>query len=303
MTATLNPTSLNPIANPAATDALTQDSVTSTAAVAAASTEHVPARAAVEVPTRRRPRRVALGYVVRELRRPFRKQYLIFNTALPAVLYLSLFKTGPSHATIPHGNFAAWMMFGIAVYGAASSATSTAAAVSIEKASGWMRTIRMAPISTINYVLVKVLAAMLGATIPVIIVGILGHFSHVEASTRAWVFGLLAAWLGSAVFAAFGLGIGLAVRPEVITSIPALIVTALAFLGDLFIPLTGTMRTVGQYSPMYGIASLSRHVLTDGYSFSGTHTSIRFALINTGVWFLVFVFWAAMRFRRSSGRN
>lgn len=95
--------------------------------------------------THRRSRGIPLGYLRYEFKRPFRRSSLIFTLALPMILYVALFRTGPQGADLPHGNFAMWMTIGIAIYGAAAAATATAVGISVEQASGWMRTIRMTP--------------------------------------------------------------------------------------------------------------------------------------------------------------
>lgn len=244
----------------------------------------------------------SLTYLVHELKRPFSRQALLLNLALPAVLYLALFRTGSSRTVPPHGNFAMWMMIGIAVYGSATASTSTAVSIAIEKSSGWMRTMRLMPISAISYILSKVASAMLSAVLPVAVVGVLGRVTGAEGSPRAWALGLLTAWGGSAVFAAFGLGIGLLLRPEIVTSIPGLTTTALAFVGNLFLPLSGTMLSVGRWTPMFGISDIARYALTDGYSLSGAHSSLGFAFLGAGGWFVLFVVLAARAYTKSSSR-
>ncbi|WP_058235084.1 ABC transporter permease [Devriesea agamarum] len=244
-----------------------------------------------------------LRYLRYELKRPFKRQALIFSLALPAVLYLALFKTGPAHAGIPHGNFAAWMMIGIAVYGAATSATANAVGISIEKSSGWMRTMRLTPLGTMGYILSKVAASMVAATLPVILVGILGAVTGADAPAQVWVIGLVVAWLGSAIFAALGLGLGLAVKPEVVIHVPGITITALAFIGNLFIPLSGIILEIGRWTPMFGISTLARYALDGGYSPSGAHSSLVLAIVNMLAWFIGFVIFAAVRFRASGGRN
>ncbi|MEU3263637.1 MULTISPECIES: ABC transporter permease [Streptomyces] len=243
---------------------------------------------------------VFIGY---ELRRRFNRQTTIFTLLLPAVLYLALFRTAPDGATLPHGNFAAWMMSGIAVYGAATAAVSSAATISVEKASGWMRTMALSPLAPPGYLFVKVLSSVLMAAVPVAIVGLLGTFTGVEATATVWVTSLLVAWLGAAVFAALGITLGLALKPETVMHMPGLTMTALAFLGNLFIPLSGTMLEISRYSPMFGVSTLARYSLTEGYSFSGEHSSLAMAVVNTVAWFAAFSFMAVRRFRKSTGRN
>lgn len=247
-------------------------------------------------------RGVPLGYLRYELRRPFRRSALVFSLALPAVLYIALFRTGPSGADLPHGNFAMWMTIGIAVYGGAAAATATAVGISVERASGWMRTIRMTPLGTVKYVLAKVLSAVIAAALPVAVVGLLGLLTGAQGSSLVWLTGLGVAWLGSAVFAALGIALGLTLRPEIVMHIPGLTITALAFVGSLFIPLSGVALTIGQVTPMFGIATLARYALTDGYTFSGEHSSLGWAAFNAAAWFVGFVFWAARRYTRSTGR-
>jgi ABC-2 type transport system permease protein len=248
---------------------------------------------------------VNLTFVRYELGRRFGRQAVIFNILLPAVLYLALYRTGGAGADtkLPHGNFATWMMIGIAVYGAAMASTSSAATISIERSVGWMRTIRMSPLTPAAYILIKVLCSVAVASLPVIIVGALGAITGASASAQVWVVSLLVAWLGSAVFAALGMALGLAFRPEVVMHLPGLTMTALAFLGNLFIPLTGTMLTVAQYTPMYGVATIARYPLTNGYGFDGEHSSLTGAVINLVAWLVAFSFVAARRFVNSTGRQ
>lgn len=266
--------------------------------------DHAPARAAKTfAPISARPAGgLSPTYLGHELKRPFNKQTLLINLALPAVLYLALYRTGGSHTVPPHGNFAMWMMIGIAVYGSATASTSTAVGIAVEKSSGWMRTMRLMPISSIGYVLSKVASSMLSAVLPVAVVGLLGRMTGAEGDLRVWTLGLLTAWGGSAVFAAFGLGIGLTLRAEIVTSIPGLTTTALAFIGNLFLPLSGRVLQVGRWTPMFGVSDIARRALTDGCSLSGVPSSLTFALLNVGGWFVLFVLLAARAYTKSSGR-
>jgi ABC-2 type transport system permease protein len=242
-------------------------------------------------------------FVRYELRRRFNRQTTIFTVLLPAVLYLALFRTSPSGATLPHGNFAAWMMIGLAVYGAATAATSAAATISVERSAGWMRTIALSPLTPPGYLLVKVVCSVVMAGVPVAIVGVLGAATGAQADTGVWVTSLLVAWLGAAVFAALGIAMGLALKPDVVMHMPGLTMTALAFLGNLFIPLSGTMLEISRFTPMYGVATLARYSLTDGYSFSGEHSSLAGAVFNVVAWFAGFSFMAIRRFAKSTARQ
>lgn len=258
---------------------------------------------AAAAPLRRAPFGGVNPTLVRyELRRRFNRQTTVFTLLLPAVLYLALFHTAPQHATLPQGNFSAWMMIGIAVYGAAMAATSSAATISIERSAGWTRTIALTPLTPPGYLFVKVLSSVAMAAVPVLIIGGLGVLTGAQAPTNVWVTALLVAWLGSAVFAALGIGLGLALKPEVVMHMPGLTMTALAFLGNLFIPLNGTMLAISRFTPMYGVSTLARYQLTNGYSFAHEHSSLSGAVINLAAWLAGFSFFALRRFAKSTAR-
>ena len=107
-----------------------------------------------------RPRRgLHPTFVLHDIRRQITPQNLIFTVALPAVLYLALFRVVEPSAGVdlPHGNFQAWMMIGIAVYGASIGTISRAAGISNEKANGWLRTIRLSPLGAGGYVASRII--------------------------------------------------------------------------------------------------------------------------------------------------
>lgn len=256
----------------------------------------------------RRPVRRILGgatwrFIGFEFRRLRTRQNLVLSILLPAVLYLALSHIGDSNPKLPHGDFASWMMIGIALYGAAASATSSAAGISLERGSGWMRTLRLSPVRPVAYIIIKVCASVTVAALPVAIVGVLAAITGAHADPLVWVTGLLVAWLGSAVFAALGLALGLSIRPETVMHLPGVLMTALAFLGNLFIPLTGPLLQVSMFTPMYGVATVARYALTEGRTFSGESTPLWGAALNIAVWFALFVVVAARRYTRTTGRQ
>lgn len=240
-----------------------------------------------------------------EVRRLLRnRQTLIFTLALPAVLYLALYKQRSGFdAQLAHGDFAAWMMIGMAVYGAAAASTTTAAAVSVERSVGWMRTLRLTPLRPEAYIATKIVSSMAVAALPVIVVAVVGAATGAHAQPQVWVLSLLAAWIGSAVFAALGLALGLAFKPEIVLHMPGLLMTALAFAGNLFLPLSGAALAFAKLTPMYGVATLARYPLNEGAQFSGEHVSLLGAIANVAVWLAIFGAAAVVFYRRGGGRQ
>src|SRR5919197_2947691 len=89
-----------------------------------------------------------LGMIKLELRRMSRnRRTVIFTLVLPAVFFL-LFGTnaGSKHDTVGGGNVAGYIMVSMAVYGAMLATTSGGAMVSIERAAGWSRQLRLTPL-------------------------------------------------------------------------------------------------------------------------------------------------------------
>ena len=71
--------------------------------------------------------------------------------------------------------------------------------------------------------------------------------------------------VGSAVFAVYGLLVGTAFRSEAAVGAASGTMVIFAFLGNLFIPLSGVLLTIAKFTPLYGYAALARYPLTEGY--------------------------------------
>ncbi|MDP0398145.1 ABC transporter permease [Tsukamurella strandjordii] len=242
-------------------------------------------------------------YLLLDIRRQLRnRQTLLITTLLPAVLYLALSRQRGVEVRFAHGDFAAWTMIGLAVYGACAAATTTAAAVAAERSTGWVRTLRLTPLRPPAYIASKLLGALVVAALPVVVVGALAAATGARAEPAVWVESLLLAWLGSAVFGALGLALGLALRPEIVMHVPGLLLTVLAFAGSVFIPLSGAALTAAEFTPMFGVAALARYPLTAGLQLSGEHVALGIALLNAVAWLAIFSAAATAAYRRSSAR-
>jgi ABC-2 type transport system permease protein len=69
---------------------------------------------------------------------------------------------------------------------------------------------------------------------------------------QLWVITALCVWVGSLLFAAFGLFIGYLLPSENVMQIIGIVLTLCSFAGGVFIPLSQfspTLRTVAQFTP------------------------------------------------------
>ena len=80
-----------------------------------------------------------------------------------------------------------------------------------------------------------------------------------------------------------------------------------AFLGNIFIPLSGVMLTIAKFTPLYGIVSLARYPLTEGYSVDMdgnlSHEALWVPLVNVGVWTLILALLTVYLVRRGRDRQ
>jgi len=240
----------------------------------------------------------SLGMIKLELRRMIRnRRTVIFTFIMPAVFFL-LFGTNASSRTQPagSGNVTAYILVSMAVYGAMLSTTSGGAMVSVERAAGWSRQLRLTPLKPVAYIAVKLVLAMLIGLASVLVTFLVGSFSGAQLPLHAWIECGLLAWVCALVFAAFGLFMGYLLPSENVMQILGPVLALLAFAGGLFVPLgDGLFADIAKVVPTYGVAEIVRAPLT------GVAPSI-WAVVNVVGWAAVFVGGAAWRFRRDTAR-
>ena len=190
-------------------------------------------------------------------------------------------------------------MISLAVYGAMVATTSAGGAVATERALGWSRQLRLTPLRPAAYVATKLATAMALGLIAVV-VEFAGRAPPPGSACPAhvWLLAGLAAWVGSLVFAAFGLFIGYLVPAENVMQFIGPILAVLAMFGGLFVPvevLPDVLQQVAKFTPVYGVGVLARAPLTgDGVTVA--------AVANMVVWALIFGIGAARLFRRDTAR-
>ncbi|HEY7045039.1 MAG TPA: ABC transporter permease [Nocardioidaceae bacterium] len=242
----------------------------------------------------------SLTFVRLELRRMLRnRRTVIFTLIMPSMFFL-LFGTDSSqqHDSVGRGNVTAYVLISMAVYGAMLATTSGGASVSLERAVGWSRQLRLTPLQPVAYIAVKVVVAMSLGLASVVVVSVTGSFFGPQLPLHVWVMSAALAWICSVVFAAFGLCMGYLLPSENVMQVLGPALALLSFAGGLFVPLDQmghTFSTLATITPVYGVGVVARYPLTsDG--------SLPIAVINVLAWTCVFVVGAAWRFRRDTAR-
>jgi ABC-2 type transport system permease protein len=235
-----------------------------------------------------------------ELRRLLRnRRTVIFTLVMPAVFFL-LFGTNAQSRTdrVGGGNVTGYVMLSLALYGAILATTSVGAAVSIERAAGWSRHLRLTPLTPAAYIVLKLTIAMVAGAAAVVVVLVVGRLEHAELPAHVWIASGLLAWACALVFAALGLFMGYLLPSENVMQVLGPVLAVLSFGGGLFVPLDqlgGTFRNVAHFLPTYGVGVITRYPLTH-------EGSLLLGVLNAVAWTLLFGCGALWRFRRDTAR-
>jgi ABC-2 type transport system permease protein len=258
---------------------------------------------AADLATRRAPGLGGLNTTVLglEIRRLLRNRRTVILAVLSPVAFFLIFGLNKAYASdqAGHGNLSASIMTSMALYGAVLATASGGAMVSIERAAGWSRQLRLTPLSPAAYISIKMLTALalgLASVVAVFAVGTLT--GNASMPGYLWIVTGLCVWIGSLVFAAFGLFMGYLLPTENVMQFLGFAMTLLAFGGGLFIPLgqyPHVLQTVAEFTPLYGLNQLVHAPLLGG--------SIHAAWVaNAVAWLATFAGGAIWRFRKDTAR-
>ncbi|MBL1074579.1 ABC transporter permease [Nocardia sp. 2] len=239
------------------------------------------------------------AFLLLELRRMLRnKRTLIFTLVLPPLFFV-IFGTQGDYRTqsIGTGNVTGYIMVSMAVYGAMLATTSGGAMVAVERALGWSRQLRLTPLRPPVYIAVKMAVAMTFGLLSVTVVFAVGAGVGADLPPAAWAACFLIAWLGSLVFAAFGLFMGYLLPSENVMQLLGPALALLSFAGGLFVPLHGWFETVSKVFPTNGIAILARAPFADP-----SLASVLLAVLNVATWATIFTLGSIVLFRRDTAR-
>jgi len=240
-----------------------------------------------------------LTFLSIEVRRLMRNRRTVLVTlVMPVVLFLLFRANRRSGALAGIGFTAAATMIGIAVYGAMLAATSGGAMVSIERAQGWSRQLRLTPLRPAAYIAIKILVAMLLGLTSVAVVYVVGAIDGVQMAPATWLLSGVLAWAASFVFASFGLFMGFLLPSENVMQVIGPVLAVFSLFGGLFVPLTllpSVMQDIAPYMPTYGVASIARFPLVGG-AFDPIW------LVSVVLWTAAFGAAATILFRRDTRR-
>lgn len=239
------------------------------------------------------------------LRRP---DMLFFTLVMPLGMYLFYGAMQDySDIAVGHGDVAASTMINMAVFSVAIAATCTAAGAAVEQAGGWGRQVALTPGGLRIYVITKLLTALLVAIFPVTVIFIAGAFTGAQMDAPfIWVASYLLTLLAAVPFACYGLAVGVWVPAQAAVGIAGASISVFAFLGNLFMPLGGSLFAFGRLTPIYGAGSLATRALQDDAVATATGTvreALWIPLASIGLWTALFVILCLAARRRATARR
>ena len=205
--------------------------------------------------------------LVFQLRRVGRnRQFLFFTVLMPAaftVFFTRVFAGAPGGIGQEQ---AAATMVSMMAYGAIGAALGATIRLSFDRASGWLRQLRVTPVPQTSIVVVDVAVGMLLTLPPLVVVALTGRFVNgVQLAAGEWLGLVGVLWLGSAVFVALGLLLGWALETKAAGGAIGIVGTVLAALGGLWIPVElfpSGLQAVAHGLPSYWYAETGRAAAT-----------------------------------------
>ena len=252
-----------------------------------------------------------LRYALYDIRASlFSMDRFFFGVALPIVFFL-LFGAMQEYASQPmgEGNVAAYVMIGMALYGAVQNTVAISGSTVTELSSGWNRQLALTPLTTGKYLGAKTLTALVISAVPVIAVNIVGMFTGVEMPlNQQLAAGALTVMCGL-VFAFYGIMMGLLIRNENAVSIANGLLVVMSFFGTVFSPLSTDLLNYARFTPLYGAAEIARYPFSAGQTIilgGGEDWLVTeplwYAVVSLIVWAAIFLGVSALLMRRATRR-
>ncbi len=253
-----------------------------------------------------------LRYLGLDLKRVLRDpSNMFFCAGLPLILYLVFSGLNPESSGMldsGRGNLSMYLMISMAAYGAATATSTVGGLAGVEKLQGWGRQLGLTPMTDAQFVALKTVLGMIIAALPISLIFLTGFLTNAEATPQTWLISAAITWAGSMLFALYGLLAALAFKSESAVGAAGGVLVVLGFLGNMFMPLGGTMLQIARFTPMYGYGQLARYFLMDGVFFDGTSGTVFteplwIPLTNLVAWIVIFALAAVTIVRRSRGRQ
>jgi ABC-2 type transport system permease protein len=240
-------------------------------------------------------------YVRYETLRSIRnKRFLFFSLVFPVTLYvLSVSGNRDTKDFASTGiPFSVYYMSGMIAWGAMSAVLAGGARIAAERSVGWVRQLKISPLSTKVYFGTKVVTGYLVAGVTIVALALVASSFGVRLSWESWLRMVLLVLIGLIPFAAIGVWLGHLLTIESMGPALGGITALFALLGGAFGPLggeTGWFRELSELLPSYWLVQAGHS------AFTGEWWPPK-AWVVLAVWTAVFVVLAQRAYQRDTLR-
>ncbi|MEU9175525.1 ABC transporter permease [Streptomyces sp. NPDC048550] len=235
------------------------------------------------------------AYVRLEVRRTLRDtSYVVFGIGMPVLMYLLFTNLGADADT---GDWQTASMVAMAAYGALGAALSTGNGVAEDKGIGWLRQLRVTPMTPRQVVVGRALTGsviVLPAVAAVLAAGAFVNGVRLEA--WEWAAVALVLWLGALPFTLLGIGNGYRLTGQSTGVVNVGCSLALSIAGGLWFPVElfpDWLRSVSGFTPTRRFAEI-------GQSLAAGAAPGLSAVAVLAVWALLFGSYAVLSYRHSA---
>ncbi|MFG1806340.1 ABC transporter permease [Streptomyces sp. NPDC049040] len=238
-----------------------------------------------------------IEYVRLEVRRTLRDTgFVVVGVATPLMMYLLFTNLGTDNSQ-DRMDYARFAMIGMAAYGALGAALAVGPGVAEDKARGWLRQLRVTPLTPLQVVLGRALTAgvtVLPAIVTVFTAGAL--VNGVRLAVWQWAAAAVLMWLGTIPFTLLGLGNGYGLTAQTTGVVSMVSMMGLSVVGGLWIPVDvfpHWLASISRWTPTNRFGDLGWSVLDRHAPGAGTVGVL-------GLWLAVFAGYAVFSYRRSA---
>ena len=203
-------------------------------------------------------------------------KFLAITIGFPVIFYI-LFLGDHTAGKVVDGTvpWRVYLMVSMCSFGALVAALNAGGTrLSMERASGWARQLRVTPLPLWSYVATKVIASMCVVLPVIILVEAVGAgFGDVRLGATTWIGLTLLLWATALPFALLGVFIGFLVAPEAAFPVVTGLMFILGYFGGLFNPVSempGSLQFIAHLMPNYHQVALALAFL-DGQTLALSH--------------------------------
>lgn len=203
-------------------------------------------------------------------------KFLTITIGFPVIFYLLFLGDRPAGEIVDGAvTWRVYLMVSMCSFGALVAALNAGGTrLSMERASGWARQLRITPIPSWSYVGTKISAGMV-VVLPVIaLVEVVGAgFGGVSLNAGTWVGLTVLLWLTSLAYVVLGVFVGFVVTTEAAFPVVTALMFILGYFGGLFTPvdrMPGALQFIAHLTPSYHQTALAIEAL-DGQTMALSH--------------------------------